>query len=61
MIAIIDYGMGNHFSVKKAFNRIGSDVIITNDISIIKKSDKLILPGVGYFSMGMKNIRKLRK
>jgi len=60
VIVLIDYGMGNHFSVKKAFNRIGSDVVITNDISIIQKSDKLILPGVGHFSMGMQNIRKLK-
>jgi imidazole glycerol-phosphate synthase subunit HisH len=60
MITIIDYGMGNHFSVKKAFNRIGIDVVITNDISIIQKSNKLILPGVGHYSKGMGNIRKLK-
>ena len=49
MIAIIDYGVGNLFSLTSSFKAIGEEVIITSDIEIIKKADKLILPGVGAF------------
>ena len=49
MIAIIDYGVGNLFSLSSSFKAIGADTVITGDSEIIKKADKLILPGVGAF------------
>ena len=57
-IVIIDYGLGNIFSIEKAFNRIGQKVIISNDKDIISMADKLIIPGVGHFGSGMKNLEK---
>ena len=49
MIAIIDYGVGNLFSLSSSFKSIGADTVVTGDPEIIKKADKLILPGVGAF------------
>ncbi len=49
MIAIVDYGVGNLFSLKSSFKQIGADTIITPDPDIIKKADKILLPGVGAF------------
>ena len=43
MIAIIDYGVGNLFSLSSSFKEIGFDTVITGDAEIIKKADKLIL------------------
>ena len=59
MIAIIDYKAGNLFSVKNAFDKLGIETIITSDIDIIKKSDKLLLPGVGAFENAMNNLRTM--
>lgn len=50
MIAIVDYGAGNLVSVKKAFDWLGKESVITNDSMIIGTSDKIVLPGVGHFS-----------
>lgn len=58
-IAIIDYGLGNLYSVLGAIRKVGYNAIITNDISKIELADKLILPGVGAFGDGMRNIQKL--
>ncbi len=49
MIAIIDYGVGNLFSLKSSFGAIGADVTVTCDAQVIRKADKIILPGVGAF------------
>lgn len=49
MIAIIDYGVGNLFSLTCSLKKIGYDSIITGDPAVIEKADKLILPGVGAF------------
>ena len=56
MIAIIDYGVGNLFSLTSSFKEIGQEVIITSDIETIRKADKLILPGVGAFSDASKKL-----
>lgn len=56
MIAIIDYGVGNLFSLTSSFKAIGEEVIITSDVEIIKKADKLILPGVGAFGDASKKL-----
>jgi len=58
MVVIIDYGLGNLFSVAKAFEIIGSDVLITNNLDKIKQSDRLVLPGVGAFEDGIKYLQQ---
>ncbi|NLD19352.1 MAG: imidazole glycerol phosphate synthase subunit HisH [Clostridiales bacterium] len=50
MIAIVDYGVGNLFSLKSSLSFIGQDAEISGDAATIKKADKLILPGVGAFA-----------
>ncbi len=57
MIAIIDYGVGNLFSLTSSFKYVGLDAIITSDVQEIKKADKLILPGVGAFGDAIKKLR----
>lgn len=56
MIAVIDYGVGNLFSVEKALNAAGGETVVTNDANIVKSADKLVLPGVGAFGDCMKNL-----
>lgn len=56
MIAIIDYGVGNLFSVEKAFVKLGADVTVTSDEKIIAAAEKIVLPGVGAFGDCMKNL-----
>ena len=52
--------MGNLRSVQKAFEKVGSNAIITNDIQKIKNASKIVLPGVGAFKDGMKNLEELK-
>ncbi len=56
MIAIIDYGVGNLFSLSSSFKAIGVETVITGDADVIKKADKLILPGVGAFGDAAKKL-----
>ncbi len=50
MIAIVDYGAGNLSSVKKAFDYLGADVVVTNQPTAVAVADKIVFPGVGHFS-----------
>tara|TARA_B100000315_G_scaffold233911_1_gene247479 strand:- start:3188 stop:3859 length:672 start_codon:yes stop_codon:yes gene_type:complete len=56
-ITVIDYGMGNLFNVIRAFEAIGCDVRATNNINEIQKAERLLLPGVGAFEDGIKDLR----
>ena len=56
MIAIVDYGVGNLFSLESSFKAIGVDVIVTSDKEVIKKADKIVLPGVGAFEDAIKKL-----
>ena len=58
MIAIIDYGAGNIFSVKNALDYLGAECRLTRDIKELEEADKLILPGVGAFPAAMDMLRK---
>ena len=58
MIAIIDYGAGNLQSVKKAFDFIGAESVITDNIETINACDKILLPGVGSFGDAMESMTK---
>lgn len=56
MIVLIDYGVGNLYSVEKAAAYVGGDVKISSSAEDIKRADKIILPGVGAFGDCMKNL-----
>ena len=58
MVAIIDYGLGNLRSVAGAVAKVGFEARITSDVNELKSAEKLILPGVGAFADGMKNLRE---
>jgi len=56
MIVIVDYHLGNLGSIKNMLKRIGSEALISSKVSDIEKAEKLILPGVGNFGQGMRNL-----
>lgn len=58
MIAIVDYGIGNLFSVVSSFKYIGVDARVTSDADEIRQADKIILPGVGAFGDAIKKLRE---
>lgn len=58
MIALIDYGVGNLFSLTSSLRAVGADTVVTSDPEIIKKADKLILPGVGAFGDASEKLRE---
>lgn len=58
MITIVDYGLGNLGSIQNMLGRIGADCVITRDVGEIKRATKLILPGVGAFDAGMRNLNE---
>ena len=58
-ILILDYGMGNIFSVQKKIISLGINPIISSSTEAILNSDKIILPGVGHFRKSMINLKKL--
>ena len=49
MIAIVDYGVGNLFSLTSSLRAIGADVTVTGQAEVLRQAEKLILPGVGAF------------
>lgn len=57
MIAIIDYGVGNLFSLRCSLEKIGAEVTVTSDPLVIAAADKLILPGVGAFGDAIAKLR----
>ena len=58
MIAIIDYGVGNIFSLYSSFKFIGADAVLTSDRDTIINSDKIILPGVGAFADAARKLKE---
>ncbi len=58
MIAIVDYGVGNLFSLKSSFVSVGADVAVTNDADLLRKADRIVLPGVGAFGDAAKKLRE---
>lgn len=57
MIAIVDYGVGNLFSLKSSFAAIGVQAVVTGDKGEIENADKIILPGVGAFGDAAEKLR----
>ncbi len=60
MIAVLDYERGNLRSVQKALEYVGAQVVITRDPRVVKRADKLVLPGVGAFADCMDNLHRFR-
>ena len=58
MVAIIDYGVGNLFSLRSSFAAIGKEAAVTSDPEEIRRSDRVILPGVGAFGDAAKKLRE---
>lgn len=58
MIAIIDYGMGNLRSVQKAFERVGSEAVVTSDPRQLLQAERIVLPGVGAFRDCIRNLEQ---
>ena len=58
MIAIVDYGVGNLFSLKSSFAAIGAEVVVTASEQVLKEADKIILPGVGAFEDAANKLRQ---
>lgn len=58
MIALIDYGVGNLFSLASSLKAVGADTVVTSDPETIRKADKLILPGVGAFGDASAKLRE---
>lgn len=59
MITIVDYKTGNIGSIQNILKKIGENSIVTSDPEILEKADKIILPGVGSFDTGIKNLAEL--
>ncbi len=58
MIAIVDYGVGNLFSLESSFRCLGEEVTVTSDREVIRRADRLILPGVGAFEDAARKLRE---
>lgn len=58
-IVIVDYGLGNLYSIGKALKNFNVDFLISNDVDEILSADGLILPGVGAFAAGMDGLNKV--
>ena len=57
MVAIIDYGVGNLFSLKSSLREIGAEAVVTSDEKVIAEADRIILPGVGAFEDAARKLR----
>lgn len=58
-IAIVDYGMGNRRSVEKALAHVGANAVVTRDHEALRAADGIVVPGVGSFPRGIRNLREL--
>ena len=59
MIAIVDYGVGNLFSLKSSLAAVGREALVTGDASKLRRAEKIILPGVGAFGDAAEKLRAL--
>ena len=57
MTVIVDYGVGNLFSLRSSFGAIGEEAVLTSDSAEIEKAERIILPGVGAFADAMEKLR----
>jgi glutamine amidotransferase len=57
MVAIVDYGVGNLFSLSSSFLSIGAKTVVTSDPAVLRSADRIVLPGVGAFGDAAKKLR----
>jgi glutamine amidotransferase len=57
MIVVVDYDMGNVGSIVNMMKKIGHTATVSADVDVLRKAERLIIPGVGHFDAGMQNIR----
>jgi len=57
MIAIVDYGVGNLFSLNSSLEMIGAESVVTAQPEVLRRADKIILPGVGAFGDAARKLR----
>jgi len=58
MVAIVDYGVGNLFSLRSSFAAIGAAAEVTSDIAVLDAADRIVLPGVGAFADAAERLRR---
>ena len=58
MIGIVDYGVGNLFSLKSSLAMLGQDAVVTGDKAVLAKCDRVILPGVGAFEDAIAKLKE---
>ncbi|MBQ9099475.1 MAG: imidazole glycerol phosphate synthase subunit HisH [Clostridia bacterium] len=58
MVAIIDYGVGNLFSLRSSFLSVGVETVVTSDPAVIRAADRIVLPGVGAFGDAAQKLRQ---
>ena len=58
MIGIVDYGVGNLFSLQSSLKAVGADPVVSSDPELLMKADKILLPGVGAFGDAAEKLRK---
>ncbi len=58
MIAVVDYGVGNLFSLSSSLAAIGAETVVTGDAETIRRADKILLPGVGAFEDAIAKLRE---
>ena len=58
MVGIVDYGVGNLFSLRSSFAAIGEEVTVSREVSVLSRCDRLVLPGVGAFEDAARLLRK---
>ena len=58
MVAIVDYGVGNLFSLRSSLEAIGAEVVVTSDAQVLARADQIILPGVGAFEDAARKLRE---
>ena len=58
MIAVIDYGVGNLFSLCRSLEAIGQEAVVSGDPAVLHQADRLILPGVGAFADAAEKLRQ---
>ena len=58
MLAIVDYGVGNLFSLQSSFAAIGVEAVVSGDAAVLRSADRIVLPGVGAFEDAARKLRE---
>ncbi|MBO7341722.1 MAG: hypothetical protein J6U87_03470 [Clostridia bacterium] len=58
MVAIVDYGVGNLFSLASSFAAVGAEVVVTSDPTVLRAAERIVLPGVGAFGDAAAKLRE---